>query len=44
MFMVGKFPGNKSFKNETASFFSDFYLLNFSEVVKKVIEGICHCF
>jgi len=34
MFIVGKFLGNESFKNEIASLFSDLYLCNFSEVVK----------
>ena len=33
--MVGKFPGNESFKNKVVSFFSDLYLFNFSEVVRK---------
>ena len=44
MFIIGKFPGNEFFKNKIASIFSDLYLFNFSEVVKKVTEGICHCF
>ena len=40
MFIVGKFPGNESLKNEIASLFTDLYLCKFSEVVKKkVIKG-----
>jgi len=35
MFIVGKFPGNESFKKEIASLFSDLYLFHFSEFVRK---------
>ena len=44
LFIVGKFPGNESFKNEIASLFSDLYLFNFSEVRKKLVKAFATVF
>jgi len=43
MFIVGKFPGNEPFKNGIASLFQICVCLIFLKLLKKVIEGICHC-
>jgi len=42
IFMLGKFPGNESFRTETASPFSTCYMFNFSNCYKEIIKGTGH--
>ena len=40
IFMLGKFPGNKSFENQMAYFFSTLCIFNFSVIVSRKLLKI----